>query len=183
MGLCHVCKIRPATIHYTEVVNNAKVTLDLCARCAEEKGITVENGGGYGLGDLVASLIDGTVGDDTDRIGKVRCPTCGYEYSDFRRIGRLGCPDCYEAFEAQLVPLLRQVHGSTRHGGKKPVQPESRVAQRRRVAELKEELTRAVASEDYERAAQLRDEIHEMETRVEDAAAEETDAPERDGEA
>jgi protein arginine kinase activator len=161
--LCQVCKSRPAKVHYTEIVNNSMVTFHLCEQCAEERGVDVEQGGSYGLGDLVAGLIDTTVDIDSEKIGKVRCPACGYEYSDFKRLGRFGCPECYEAFEAQLVPLLRQIHGSTHHSGEPPADYASRKSRRRRIGDLNEELKRAVEVEDYERAAQLRDEIRAIE--------------------
>jgi protein arginine kinase activator len=161
---CKICGARAAKIHYTEIVNNQIVTMDLCLECAHEKGIDVEKTGSHGLGDLVAELIDGTVKDETARIGKVTCSRCGYEYSDFRHMGRFGCPECYASFEAQLNQLLRHIHGATRHVGKVPARIGERVVSyRQRIGQLKEELARAVESENYERAAQLRDEIRELE--------------------
>lgn len=161
---CQICKVRPAKVHYTEIVNNKMVTLNLCTRCAEARGIDVAQAEGYGLGDLVAGLIDDAVDLESDKIGKVRCPSCGYEYSDFKKIGRFGCPDCYEAFEAQLLPLLRQIHGTTHHAGAQPARVAARRVQRRRVSDLRAELSRAVEAEDYEHAAEIRDEIRAMES-------------------
>jgi protein arginine kinase activator len=162
--LCEICGKRPATIHYTEIVNNKMVTLDLCLECAEEKGIDVQKSSTYGLGDLVAELIDGTVQDETSKIGRVRCPDCGYEFSDFRNIGRLGCPGCYHAFEAQLQPLLRHVHGGTLHGGKTPVRAADGGGEGLSMMHLKDQLAKAVEREEYERAAELRDEIRRLES-------------------
>ena len=159
---CKICGVRPATIHYTEIVNDKMVTLDLCAECADKKGIEVKKATTYGLGDLVAELIDGTVKDDTARIGRVRCPECGYDYSDFRNIGRFGCQECYRSVEAQLNPLLRHIHGSTQHAGKTPVRLGKKSVSRQKVLRLKEELSKAIESEDYELAAQLRDEIRRL---------------------
>ena len=96
------------------------------------------------------------------RLRHVRCPECGYDYSDFRNVGRFGCPECYRSFEAQLNPLLRHVHGSTQHAGKTPVRLGVRSASRQKILRLKEELGRAIESEDYERAAELRDEIRNL---------------------
>lgn len=161
---CKICGKRPATVHYTEIVNNKMVTFDLCAECAEEKGIEVQKDNSYGLGDLVAELIDDTVQDETSRIGRVRCPECGYDFSSFRNIGRLGCPDCYHSFEAQLQPLLRHIHGGTLHGGKTPVRVADSEGWGPSLHQLKEDLAKAVKSENYERAAELRDEIRRLET-------------------
>jgi protein arginine kinase activator len=170
--MCKNCGVRPATIHYTEIVNNKMVTLDLCLECAEEKGIEVQKKTAYGLGDLVAELIDGTVKDDTARIGRIRCAECGYGFSDFRNIGRFGCPECYRSFDAQLKPLLRHVHGGTQHTGKTPVKLSGQSLSRQRVLQLKEELARAVENEDYEHAAELRDEIRRLEIAAEASNAE-----------
>jgi protein arginine kinase activator len=170
MVTCQNCKIRPAKVHFTEIVNDNMVAMNLCLECAEEKGIDVNKTGSYGLGDLVAGLIDDTVDSEAERISKVRCPSCGYEYSDFKKIGRLGCPECYDAFEAQLVQVLRHVHGSTQHAGKKATQVGERAALRERMTTLREELSEAIRTEDYERAATIRDEIRGLEAQVEDDA-------------
>lgn len=161
---CKICGNKVATIHYTEIVNDKMVTLDLCVDCARDKGIDVQSSSAYGLGDLVAELIDNTVKDETAKIGRVRCPECGYDYSDFRNIGRFGCVECYRSFEAQLNPILRHIHGSTQHVGKTPVRLGGRGAARQRALQLKEELSRAVENEAYERAAELRDEIRRLES-------------------
>jgi protein arginine kinase activator len=163
---CEICKTRPAKVHYTEIINNQMMKMNLCLECAEEKGVDVRKGGSFGLGDLVAGLIDTAVDADAERIARVRCPTCGYQYSDFKRVGRLGCPDCYDAFDTQLVAVLRHVHGSTQHAGKKAARQDGRLAVRERVAALREELSLAIRAEDYERAAAIRDEIRSLETQV-----------------
>ena len=164
--LCKACGQRPAKIHYTEIVNNSMVSVDLCVECAEERGIDVQKQGGYGLGDLVAGLIDTTAETEGERIGKVRCPSCGYDYSDFKKVGRFGCPACYEAFETQLRPLLRQLHGGIQHQGKRPRGIEAKALLRRELKDLKIDLSRAVEQEDYERAAEIRDHIRDLEGKV-----------------
>ena len=166
--MCKECGIRPSKIHYTEIVNNSMVTMDLCLDCAEAKGIDVEKAGSYGLGDLVASLIDTTTDGEAEAIGKVRCPNCGFDYSEFREVGRFGCPECYTAFETQLVPLLRQLHGGTQHQGKSPKELGEKGIIRKELNELKEDLSRAVQKEDYEKAARIRDQIRELESKVEE---------------
>ena len=165
--MCKECGVRPSKIHYTEIVNDNMVTMDLCAECAEARGIEPQKVGSYGLGDLVAGLIDTTARTETEHIGKVRCPNCGYDYSSFKKVGRLGCPECYRAFEAQLMPLLRQIHGSTRHQGKTPQALGEKALIRKELGTLKEELARAIEKEQYEKAAKLRDRIRALESGAE----------------
>ena len=164
--MCQACGKRPAKIHYTEVVNHNMVTKDLCLECAEEKGIDVETAGGSGLGDLVAGVWDSTMEAQTEKIGKVRCPSCEYAYSDFKKMGRFGCPECYQAFETQILVVLRQLHGSTQHRGKSPIQLGPRAMIRRELLDLKGELSRAVQREEFERAAAIRDRIKELESQA-----------------
>jgi protein arginine kinase activator len=89
-------------------------------------------------------------------------------YSDFKKTGRFGCPECYTAFEPQLVPLLRQIHGSTQHEGKTPKQLGPKAVIRKELMDLKEELSRAIRDERYEEAAEIRDRIRALEARVEE---------------
>jgi protein arginine kinase activator len=147
------------------------VTLNLCNECAADKGVSVEESGSYGLGDLVAGLIDTTATNEAEHIGKVSCPTCGYDYSEFKKVGRFGCPDCYLAFEVQLVSVLRHVHGSTHHSGKVPPAMQARTTERQRTAALREELSRAIEAEEYERAATIRDEIKDHQEEPEEESS------------
>ncbi|MFQ5511405.1 MAG: UvrB/UvrC motif-containing protein [Candidatus Krumholzibacteriia bacterium] len=165
--MCKECGVRPSKIHYTEIVNDNMVTMDLCVECAEARGIDVQRAGSYGLGDLVAGLIDNSARTETEHIGKVRCPNCGFDYSNFKKSGRLGCPECYEAFEAQLMPLLRQIHGSTQHQGNTPQALGQKALIRKELADLKEALARAVDEEEYEKAARIRDRIRALEAGAE----------------
>jgi protein arginine kinase activator len=166
VNMCKDCGKRPSTVHYTEIVNNQMTTLDLCAECAELRGISVDKHESYGLGDLVAGLIDSAAETESERMGKVKCPSCGFAYSNFKKVGRFGCPECYAAFEKQLVPLLRQLHGSTRHEGKSPKRLGPKAVIRQEIAELQESLTQAVANEQYEEAAEIRDRIRDLESKV-----------------
>lgn len=169
--MCKECGIRPSKIHYTEIVNNQMVTKDLCLECAESKGIDVHKTGSYGLGDLVAGLIDTSARSESEKIGKVKCPSCGFEYSDFKKTGRFGCAECYTAFETQLIPLLRQIHGSTQHEGKSPTTLAPKAIIRKELMDLKEDLSNAIQDERYEDAAEIRDKIRQLEERVEERNA------------
>jgi protein arginine kinase activator len=94
------------------------------------------------------------------------CPQCGLSYAEFRRLGRLGCEACYETFRDDLKPLLRRVHGSTAHAGAVPAHLERGLESRREIKRLRSELDLAVRREEYERAAELRDAIREIEERA-----------------
>jgi protein arginine kinase activator len=84
-------------------------------------------------------------------------------YSAFKETGRLGCADCYVAFQSKLRPLLRRIHGSTRHVGKHPVHAEATPSPARALSRLYDDLQRAVEREDFESAAEIRDRIKGLE--------------------
>lgn len=99
------------------------------------------------------------------------CITCGLTLASFRRHGVLGCQDCYHAFERNLEPLIgRAQAGATHHCGHTPLQAPAHVDRQLNRVRLLKELNEAVASEQYERAAQIRDEIKSLEQSVESEA-------------
>lgn len=107
-------------------------------------------------------------------IGSVpACPDCGMTLSEFKARGRFGCPRDYEVFAEHLDPLFERIHDTqpARHQGRLPQasgEPEI-VTRRRKTAELKARLDAAVAEENYELAARLRDEINGLEKAQETA--------------
>ena len=92
-----------------------------------------------------------------------RCPNCGRSYYDFNKTGRLGCAECYKAFENPVRATLKRMQKNTRHTGKIPSGQSEELLKKRRLEELKKELSKAVSEEDYELAAKLHKEIKALE--------------------
>jgi len=165
---CDNCGEREAVIHLTQIVNNTVTTLHLCEQCAAEKGVDTEaEVAKYPLGDFLASLGEG-VTLETEAGTPAACPSCGATLRDFRQTGRLGCAECYVTFAGPLRDLLRRLHGTTQHEGERyrgtagaagAAGGEAPAA----LGERKERLRRAVAAEDFEEAARLRDAIRGLE--------------------
>ena len=91
------------------------------------------------------------------------CPKCGISFYEFRNQGRLGCPHDYVFFERELTPLITNIHGETRHVGKRPRRGDESTDWQTELIRLRREMKEAVAKEDYERASALRDEIRTAE--------------------
>ncbi|MBI5710649.1 MAG: UvrB/UvrC motif-containing protein [Candidatus Eisenbacteria bacterium] len=173
--LCQICGKNPATVHFTEIHDNKMSEIHVCEKCAEEKGLHASvKKPKFDIADLLAGMVDGMTSTEEERVGHVQCPRCGLPYSGFKETGRLGCAECYTAFQFQLRPLLRRIHGDTRHKGKRPTGDGEGVSRSRQIQRMHDELQRAVEREEFERAASLRDEIRrlEAESRSERAAAE-----------
>lgn len=160
---CQFCKKREAAIHFTNVIDDKVEKIHICRQCAEEKGFEYLKKSNFAKVDLIAGLLKSAVDTADGRGGPGSCPNCGTRYTTFKKVGRLGCPECYEFFQLQLLPLLRSIHGDTRHQGKAPGPVKESFNLKRKVIELKEELARAIKKEEYERAAELRDEIKSLE--------------------
>ncbi len=165
--LCQVCGKNPATVHFTEIHDNRMTEIHVCERCAEEKGLQAASPPQkFDIADLLAGMVDTMTSSDEERVGRVQCPRCGLLYSAFRETGRLGCAECYAAFQVQLRPLLRRIHGDTRHRGKVPARDGEGAVRSRQIQRLHDELQRAVEREEFEQAARIRDEIRRLESQV-----------------
>jgi protein arginine kinase activator len=162
--LCQICGKNPASVHFTEIHDNKMSEIHVCERCAEEKGLhATSKKQQFDIADLLVKMVDDSTGTEEERVGHVQCPRCGLLYSGFKETGRLGCADCYTAFQFQLRPLLRRIHGDTRHRGKRPVGEGDGATRFRQIQRLHDELQRVVEREEFERAAVLRDEIRQLE--------------------
>ncbi|MEW6008734.1 MAG: UvrB/UvrC motif-containing protein [Candidatus Omnitrophota bacterium] len=163
--LCDICAKNEATVHLTEIINEQITELHLCEECAQTKSMQMEQQ--FGLSDLLAGLADfeTQVEPQQDKID-IECQNCHLTYKDFRKIGRLGCSECYKYFRKYLTSLLKRIHGSSQHIGKVPLKASSVTKQKKRpasLAELKERLQKAIAAEEFEEAAALRDQIRVLE--------------------
>ena len=160
---CDNCGSKDAVIHLTEIQNNEATICHLCEKCAAAKGLeSDEEAPGFPLTGFLAQM--GGEESEPYHGGEDTCGFCGLTFADFRETGRLGCPHCYATFDAHLRGLLRRIHGGTQHVGKVYLPPDPTATEReKRLEGLRRRLERAVASEDFERAAALRDEIRTLE--------------------
>jgi protein arginine kinase activator len=150
---CQHCQDE-ATVHLTETVEGQRRELHLCVACAREAGVTLPEAAPIlALDAVIQSLIVTNVGELVGELAGLTCPDCGLKFMEFRARGRLGCPNDYRVFARGLLPLVSRAHGATRHVGK--------VARRRSAAgdrlRLRTQLRDAIAREDYEQAARIRD--------------------------
>ena len=150
---------KEATVHLTEIVDGQMKKIDLCEDCAQEKGVT--NPQGFALADL---LLGRGAAQELEEAGPdLVCSTCGFTQADFKKSGRLGCPDCYTTFAEALDGMLKQMHKGVQHVGKAPKALRQVMDKSKKLETLRGQLEEAVAQENYELAAQVRDQIKELE--------------------
>lgn len=160
---CDQCQNRPAEITFTVIEDNEMKTLRLCSACAEERGLSDPSPPKLPLAGFLAQIGTGKPLPVSES-GLEPCSWCATSPADFRQTGRVGCPQCYVHFEPQLRGLLRRIHGSAQHAGKLYLSQNSEVGERlSQLANMRRRLQRAIETEDFEAAAELRDRIHELE--------------------
>ena len=169
MMLCQFCKTRTATIHFTNVDGGNVQKIHICRQCAEEHGFEELKNSNFEKHDLIAGLVDAAPTGTPGRKSAGRCPNCGRTYAAFSKSASLGCSKCYECFDADIVKVLKRIHGNARHLGKVPRRfCTDGATTRRKITELRNALRAAVEAENYERAAELRDEIEALRCSTDD---------------
>lgn len=162
--LCERCGKNQATTYFKEVINGKVRELHLCRECSEELGSEFFTGVGnfadFGFGSLLGSLFSQAL--PTMPAPQKRCSYCGCSLEELAQNGQVGCPHCYQEFYGQLLPSIERIHGKTRHIGKVPHSASGGLRLHREIEELKRELNEAVAAQEYEKAAQLRDKINAL---------------------
>jgi len=155
--LCDICKQNVATVHLTQMVEGKTKKVDLCEGCSKAKG--VDDPTGFSLADLLLGL--GAAQDMEQAAGgvEVKCPHCGFTQADFKKAGRLGCAECYTTFADGLEGLLKSMHKGIKHTGKMPQHLQQSRDLSDKLKSLQRKLDKAVADEDFEQAAVVRDEI------------------------
>jgi protein arginine kinase activator len=151
---CDKCE-KPATVHLTQVINGKMQKLHLCETCAEEAG--VGHGATFSMSDLLLGQGDAQPLAQTGRSRS--CPECGWTLQQLRKVGRFGCPACYRSFEKDVPGLLKSIHQATDHVGRHPKNRVNKLSLRNRIESLESSISDAIAAEEYEKAAQFRDEL------------------------
>ena len=164
---CQKCGANNANTHVKTIINGEFKEYDLCSECAHKLGYTnvfadMDNDFSSLLGSFFTNVLPA-------RTQATRCEFCGSTYAEIAKTGQVGCANCYKLFADQLYPSIRRIHGNTTHCGKnsgRAAAAEKKPAEmtkEEKLADMKKQLDAAVQEQDFERAAELRDKIKEME--------------------
>lgn len=163
---CDFCD-KKATVFLTQLVEGQMKKVCLCDPCAKERGVTDPTG--FSMADLLLGgmpagsgpAVSGKKSAGSADSGR-KCPTCGFTLDDLRRVRRFGCGDCYSTFAEEVGQMVRSMHKGTSHVGKVPAGLMAMQVLHQRLEELRARLDQAIASESYEEAAGIRDEIRNL---------------------
>ena len=178
---CTKCGEKEANFFYSETIHGKKTEYTLCSDCAKEMGLLKEEEifdrigagfgsmfdgffsdtdrlfgrmprlSGFGIGGFFPSFFLGGAEEKEKKSDDGVCPKCGARYKDRAGNGDVGCSECYgrgeNAADAEKSETV-----------KKPKEKDPD----KEIARLEKALKAAVAAENYERAAVLRDEIKKL---------------------
>lgn len=166
---CDRCHEKPAVFRITQTVNGQVDELHLCQSCSAKMQAEYAK---YSWGKLFqdnafGSWLGGTggipsFGESPNETEGLRCESCGTSYEDFRRTGLFGCPACYESFNDKLDQVFLRVQGGSRHTGRLDSTASLEASVSEHLKQLREKQRKAIADEDYELAAELRDELRQL---------------------
>lgn len=161
--LCEHCGKNQANTHVKRVINGKVYQAMLCPECAAKMGFGSLTGT-LNLGSLLGSTFTEAFKDAMLPMSdQIVCPECGATFNDIAQDGKVGCAKCYEIFYDRLLPSLQRIHGKTNHTGKLPRSAGIQAKQRNELDRLREDLAKAIEAQEYEKAAQIRDNIRELE--------------------
>lgn len=166
--MCEICGKNAATMHLTTIINGEKKEKNICLACAQKQNNDFAQA--FDIGQLLSGFMQENAAPSV--IQQV-CPHCGMDYRKFKQGGLLGCAHCYETFSGHLQPLLTRVHGHVNHTGKVPARMGGTLRSRREIEHLTAQMRKAIGLEQFEEAAKLRDQIRELQNKLEGGSAHE----------
>lgn len=165
--LCQRCKKHTATTHVRRTINGKSEEYHLCAECAQKQGLTGMFGGmGLDLNNFWGSLFAEPA--QRSLADALTCQSCGCTFGEIARSGKVGCPDCYSVFYDRLLPSIQRIHGKVQHDGKLPSSAGEQPRREKELEQLKQELARCLEQQEYERCAEIRDQIQTLEGKGEE---------------
>lgn len=173
--LCQKCNQNEATVHFRQNINGDVKEIHLCPECAAQLGYnsifsTFEDFSPFGAMDMGVQNFLGSLFSQElpSRSGpeEHKCSFCGTTFEEFAQSAMAGCANCYKEFLDDMLPYIQRIHGRTRHVGKIPATAGRELKLQRELTGLKKQLSDAVEAQEYEKAAKFRDQIKELEKKV-----------------
>lgn len=157
--ICAICGEREAVVFMRRSGGNGSGDVALCEECARERGLSVGRGR---IEFRLADLFSAPAVDSPSR--PMVCPHCGLSLEELREDGRLGCLECAASFRPEIERYLR-----ARSMGPFFVKDAAGEAQALDSAktEAGSAMRAALAAEDYEKAAAIRDGLSPLAGRAE----------------
>ena len=174
--ICEHCKQRHANVTVTQVQNGQKFERHYCEVCAQKFhpfNLDFHKDEQIPIHQLVSNLFGLPVWNVQEKVAPTsqsmdHCTNCGWTFKKFLNEGKLGCTQCYDTFIKQLPQVLAKIQAGTKHTGKVPGKPRQNNDWLKNKINLnRQQLQMAISEERFEDAALLRDEIKDLERKLE----------------
>ena len=190
------CGKNEVNFRYTQIINGVKKEMALCDKCAKSLGLeNLDFNMPINFSSFLGGFFGGTESTDFlpsfTKTTTMQCDNCGTTYDEFIDTGKFGCSHCYDIFADGLDNVLKNIHGSARHvgrrsnlsledrktveedvqkvKGKKTTEVEKNKenakqnnSKEEKIKQLNADLKKAIKEERYEDAAKIRDEIKKL---------------------
>ena len=173
MDRCERCNKYQANVHIVKVFDGIKKELNICEKCAKELGefnlhsiLDVENTFSLNILSGLVEYFNNNQQSSVVKINDSECSKCKTTYAEFKNTGFLGCDDCYKQFLKILAIFIKRVQNGTEHNGKIQSRCGEKVIKRKELNDLREKLQKSILSEEYEKAAEIRDLIKKLEENI-----------------
>lgn len=169
--LCEKCKIKKASVFYTELDRTRHSLCNTCATLSsggvrDYIGMADSDDGKYSPISYLYELAHNEnmmyyCKEDID--SPAFCGGCKISVGDVLKRGYLNCPDCYEAFSDYPQTNYYGDVEYQKTSAQMPRRYSQMLLREQKIIKLRSNLRSAIETENYELAAQLRDEIKRME--------------------
>jgi protein arginine kinase activator len=167
---CQRCHEKPATLHFTKIINGEKTESHLCEHCARDSNEASSFQSNFSINHFLSGLLNGDpsfTNRNNSKQHTLTCERCGMTLNQFIKSGRFGCSNCYTTFTPHYEPLLKRVHsGNTEHKGKIPKRIGKTFHVRIKIDNLRKEMQTYIEQEEFEMAAETRDKIRLLEKQL-----------------
>lgn len=171
--ICNICKKNKATIHIKDIfLDNSEEAKEsevhVCRECADSNNIYSKY---LELNTPSINRYDELVTTENSIIKQKKikktnktiiCKTCGYSLEEFKTTNVLSCNACYENFDKYISRFVKKIHGENKHIGRAPHKIRYFLEKDSIKKILERQLADLVNKEDYEKAAQIRDNINKL---------------------
>ncbi len=157
--ICDMCKLNEAKISVEQVADGVTKNIYLCPACSQRLGFGMFS---KTIDISITKILEANDNDDGRKSDQ--CPVCGLSFREIESKKMMGCPECFSFFKAEIMEILGKKKKNLKYSGFITDEQSSETFfETHSSEELHEELKKAVETEDYERAAALRDEIKALE--------------------
>lgn len=121
--LCQNCGKNEVNFRYTQIINGVKKEMALCDKCAKSMGLeSLDFNMPIHFSNFLGDFFEGNDASFLPSFTKtqtLQCNHCGTSYDEFIDTGKFGCSHCYNIFADGLNNVLKNIHGASKHVGRR----------------------------------------------------------------